>query len=165
MTVRLFVEANARVVARRDLLAPDAHGRPVERSELQTAVASDTRNRRLAFEITLDERLDHVALELALEIQDVERKAQLFRHSPRVVNVVERAAARRHRLAVGVRCQPATLVPQLHREADKLVPRLLQHRGRRRAIDAAAHRHRNLHPLKTLLKSAADANSRPQMLR
>jgi hypothetical protein len=132
-------------VAGGDLLAAHAERHAVERGELQTAVARDARDGRLALQITLDEGLDHLALEIALKVQDVEGEAQVFRHAPRVVHVVERAAARRQRLAVLAQRKPPPLIPQLHREADQLVPGLPQHRRRRRTIDAAAHRNRDLH--------------------
>jgi hypothetical protein len=145
ITIRLSIKHDARVVARRHLLAAEALRQTVERGELQAAVAGHARDRRLAFEVGVDERLDHVALELAFEVQDVEREAQVPGHAPRVVHVVERAAARRQGLAVLVHAQPPPLIPKLHREADQLVPRVLQHRRRRRTIDAAAHGYRNLH--------------------
>src|SRR5205807_9654145 len=142
---RAFVETDARVVSRGDFLTAHAQRHSVERGELQTAVARDARDGRLAFQITSDERLDHVALELALQIQNVERKSQILRHAPRVVHVVERAAAAGKRLAALVHAQAPTLIPQLHREADKLVPLLLQNRSRRRGVNAAAHCNHNLH--------------------
>ena len=108
---RAFVETDARVVSRGDFLTAHAQRHSVERGELQTAVARDARDRRLALQITSDERPDHVALELALKVEDVERKSQIIRHAPRVVHVVERAAARGQRLAALVRRQPATMIP------------------------------------------------------
>src|SRR5205085_3058551 len=56
VTIRRFVEPYARVVARRDLLTADAQGRAVERGELQTAVARDAGDRRLALQVATHER-------------------------------------------------------------------------------------------------------------
>src|SRR5207302_9235893 len=109
-----------------DLLTPEACRQFIERSKLQTAVAGNTRNRRLAIQIAVDERLHYVALEFLFQIQNIERKAQLLRDATRVVNVIQRAAARRQRVAIFVHTDTAALVPQLHREADQFVPLLLQ---------------------------------------
>ena len=89
-----------------------------------------TRNRRLAAEIAIDERLNYIALEIPFEIQNVEREAEFFGHSASVVHVVKRAATRRQRIAVFIDVNSAPLIPQLHRKADQLMPLLLQNRGR-----------------------------------
>src|SRR5438067_12680022 len=102
----------------RDFLASEAGRKLIERSKLQTAVAGDARNRRLATQVAVDERLHHIALEFLFQVQNIKWKAKFFRDAPRVVNIVERAATRRQRLAVFIDTDAAALVPQLHRKAD-----------------------------------------------
>src|SRR5882724_6168635 len=129
MTPGRFVRLNARVVTGRNFLAAKTDRQLIERSKLQTAVAGDTRNGRLAVQVTVDEGLDHVALEFLLEIQNVKRKSKFFGDATRIVNIIERTATRRQRLAVFIHTDTATLVPQLHREADEVVPLLSQNCG------------------------------------
>ena len=107
VTIRRFVILNARIVAGRNFLAAETRRQSVKRSKLQTAVAGDAGNRSFAVEITGDERLHHVALKFAFQIQHVKRKAQLFRHAARVVNIVERTTTRRKRIAVLVHTDAA----------------------------------------------------------
>src|ERR1043165_2106546 len=121
MAIRFLVKLNTRVMSGRHLVAAETRREAIKRSELQAAVASHTWNRRLAVQVTVDERLDHITLEIAFEVQDIKREAQLFGHAPRVVHVIERTAARRQRLPVLVHTDPAPLIPQLHREPNKLV--------------------------------------------
>src|SRR4029079_5937132 len=84
-------------------------------------------------------------LKVAFEVQDVEREIEFFGDAACIVNVVERAATRRQRVAVFVDIDPATLIPELHRETDKLVSLFLENcRGRGR-IHATTHCYCYLH--------------------
>src|ERR1041385_7565872 len=129
----------------RDFLTTQTQRQSIERSKLQTTVARDTRNRRLTSEITRNKRLHHVALEIALEIQHVKRKSEVLGNATRVVNVVERAAARRQRIAVFVCVYAPPLIPQLHRKADEMMPLLFQNCCGCGRIHAATHCYRDLH--------------------
>src|SRR5438874_10654255 len=131
----------------RNFLAAQTRSELIERCELQTAVARDARNRRLAIQIAVNERLHDIALEFLFQIQNIKREAKLFRDSSRVVNVVERAATRRQRLAVFVDTDAAALVPQLHRKADQFVALLLQNGGSGGRIHAAGHGYSDLHSI------------------
>src|SRR4026207_1367491 len=126
-------------MAGRNFLTSQTQRQSIQRSELQTTVAGNTRNGRLAVQITRDERLNHVALKVALQIQNVKRKAELFSNATSVVNVVERAATRGQRVAVFINIDAPPLVPELHRKANQLVSLILQNcRGRGR-IHATTH--------------------------
>ena len=50
-----------------------------------------------------------------------DRRFKLFRHTARIVHVVQRTATRRQRIPVFVDVDATSLVPQLHRETDKVV--------------------------------------------
>ncbi len=90
--------------------------------KLQVIVAKAARNGRASRKILLDERTHHVALEALLVIDHVIRDADGLGDAARVVHVVERAAASLHRLGHAlVPGQPA-LVPELHGQADDIVP-------------------------------------------
>src|SRR5262249_3939240 len=108
-----------RVMAGRDRVAPD-DARPLpERGELQPRVARGARDRGLAGEVRGDERGHDFTAELLLEVDDVVRNLQLPGGAASVRDVVERAAAP----------GPARLggmVPELHGQADDLVPLLLE---------------------------------------
>jgi len=93
----------------------------------------------------LHEWLNHVALKFLFKIQNVKRKTQLARDTPRVIHVIQRTTPRRQSLAVLIHTQTAPLIPQLHRKADKLMPFSFQYRRRRARIHAAAHCHCNFH--------------------
>ena len=85
-----------------------------------------------------DEGPDDVAAEFLLEVQDVVPDSERPRDAPRVGKVVERAAA----------AGPAGLgrvVPELHGQADDLVPRLLQQERGDRGVHPARHGHGNTH--------------------
>jgi hypothetical protein len=72
-----------------DFLATETDRQSIERSKLQTTVTRNARDRRLAAEITGDEWLDYVMLEIAFEVQHVKRKVELFGNAAGIVNVVE----------------------------------------------------------------------------
>src|SRR2546423_8847569 len=107
MTPGRFVKLNARVMTGRNFLAAKAGRQLIERSKLQTAVAGDTRDGRLADQVTVDEGLDHVALEFLLKIQNVKRKSKFFGDATRIVNIIERTTARRQRLAIFIHTDAA----------------------------------------------------------
>ena len=88
VTVRGRIKLDTCIVAGGDLGTTEADGEFVERSKLQTAVAGDTGNRRLAVQVTVDERLHHVALEFFFQIQNIERKAEFLGYAPRIVNII-----------------------------------------------------------------------------
>src|SRR5215204_4169511 len=118
----------------RNFVAAETGRELIERSELQPAITGDTGNRSFAAQVALDKRLHYIAFKLAFEVEDVKRKTKLFADAACVVNVVKRTTARRQRITVFVDTDAAPLVPQLHREADQVVPLLLEQRGRRRRI-------------------------------
>ena len=66
-----------------------------------------------------------IALEFVFEINDIKWKAELHRDHARVVQIVERAAARRQRFAVRSDVD-APLIPELHRKSDQVVTLIFQ---------------------------------------
>ena len=84
-------------------------------------------------QVRVEERLQDAGIELALEVEDVERDAELAGDATRVVGGVERAAAL---LELAVRVGD---VVQAHPDADDLDALLVQERRRDRRIDAARH--------------------------
>src|SRR5687768_621896 len=109
----------------RDFLTSQAHRQTIQGCKLQTAVARDARDWRLAVEVTGDKRLHDSTLEVAFEIQHVKRKAELLGDASRVVNVVQRTATRGKRVAVLIDVDAPALIPELHRKADEFVTLLL----------------------------------------
>ena len=93
VAARFRIVAYARVVAGGDALGANLARGHQQLIELHVVIAHGARNRRAAFEIIVHERLNHVQFELALEIHDVERNAQMLGHAARVVDIVVRAAA------------------------------------------------------------------------
>jgi hypothetical protein len=93
-----------------------------KRRELQIAVAMRTRQRRPARCVLLNEIRDDGVPELALEIDDVVRKADDGGDAARVVEIVERAATAPRLLA-------AALIVELHRQTDNVMT-LLREQGR-----------------------------------
>jgi len=90
---RLRVEVHLRVMAGRDGLGPECFGALHERRKLQVAVAVNAWNRRTSRRVLAHEIRDDVLLELALEIDDVVGDPDRARHAPRVVEIVDSAAA------------------------------------------------------------------------
>ena len=113
---------------------------PQERPELHVAVAVHAGARRLAAEVRGEERLDDAGVELALEVEDVERHAELRGHAAGVLRGVGRAAALLH-LGVGVGA-----VVDAHPDADDVVAGIGEERGGDRRIDAPGHRDEHAHP-------------------
>src|SRR5690606_38843119 len=121
---RLIV-LDASIMSRCDLVAPQRLGHPVQRGKLKPGITRDARSRRLAMQITLYNRLDHIAVKILFEIENIERKPERICHTPCVVDIVKRTAPRRQRVAILIGVYQTPLIPQLHRKADKLVPLLL----------------------------------------
>ena len=121
-----------RVVAGRDGLAAHDAGAIPERRELHLRVAGGAGNRRFSGEIGGDEGTHDPFAEFLLEVENVVRDAESPGHPARVGEVVERAAAPRLTRIAG-------MVPELHREADDLVPLFLQKQGGDRGVHSAGH--------------------------
>ena len=125
----------SRVVPRRDRVAVVEVARSAEQCpELDVRIAVDARARRPAVEIRVEERLEDAGVELALEVHDVERDAELAGHATGIVGRIGRAAAL---LELGVRVGD---VVEAHPDADDVVALLGDKRGRDRRVDAARHR-------------------------
>ena len=123
---RPFDHVGSRVVAGRDGVAVVEVARPAQqRPELHVAVAVDARAGRLAAEVRGEERPDHPGVELALEVEDVERDPELRGDPPGVLRRVGAAAALPH-LGVGVGA-----VVDAHPDADDVVAGVARG-GRRR---------------------------------
>ena len=117
-------------MARRDGLGAEA-ARPVdERGELQLAVAARARQGSPSGRVLADEIRHHLLVELPLEVQDVMRDVDRGRDAPRVVEIVERAAAAERSLSVA-------LIVELHRHTDDVMALLGEQRRGDRRIDAA----------------------------
>jgi len=134
----LGVSAEAGVVAGGDGVAPELVGAAQQRVPLDVRVAEHARVGRASGEVLRRERVLDVRAERVAQVEHEVREAEAQRHGAGVVHVVERAAA--HLLA---RLGAGGLVvgPRLHRDADDLVPFLVQQHRRHRRIDAAGHRH------------------------
>src|SRR5690348_11918446 len=109
-------------MAGRDLLTTQTYGKPIERSKLQSTIAGNAGNGSFTAEVTRNKWLDHVALEFALEIQNIKRKAEFFSDSPCVINVIQRATTRRKGLAILISVDTSSLIPQLHCETNEIMP-------------------------------------------
>ena len=105
-----------------------------QRRELQVTIAVDARNRRPARRILLDEVRDDVIAELLFEIHDVVRDAKPRRDAPRIVQIVDRAAAPEADVA-------SALIVELHRQTDDVMPGLRHQRCSHGRIDTAGHRY------------------------
>src|SRR5688572_33254117 len=125
--IRSHVKLDARVMSGSDFVATQTCRQSIARRKLQSAIATDARNRRFAVEIARHKRCDHVTFEITFEIQYVKRKSKLFRYTTRVVHVVQRTATRRQRITVFIDVDTAPLVPQLHRETDQVVSLVFQY--------------------------------------
>src|SRR6476469_10260083 len=82
-----------------------------EGRELEVAVAVRTGQRRAPGGVLADEVRDYLLAELLLEVDDVVGDADGGGDPPRVVQVVDRAAAAERRLPLG-------LIVELHRQTD-----------------------------------------------
>ena len=130
--------AHAGVVAGGDAIGADLTRGDEELIELHVIVAHGAGDGRAAFEVIRDERTNDVELELALEIHDVKRDAEMFGDAAGVVHVVVRAAAMPGG-AVILQLRQAALIPELHGEADNGLRAVVEDGGDRGAVHAAAH--------------------------
>ena len=96
--------------------------------ELEALVAGDAGNRRAPREIGVGEGLDHLAREALGVVRDVEADAEALGDPPRIVGVLERAAAR-------AAARESRIVTPIASAA-----RLDQQRRGDRGVDAARHR-------------------------
>ncbi len=129
----------------RDLVTAQRNRHPVKRRKFQTRIARHTRYRRFPAQITRDKRLDHVAFEVFLKIQNIEWKSEALGDSPCIINIIKRAATRRQRVTVLIDTYPTPLIPQLHGKADEIMPLLLEKRSGCRTVDPATHCYCDLH--------------------
>ena len=127
---------HAGVVARGHGLGAEP-ARPLrERGEFEIAVAVRAGQRRAAGCVLVHEIRDHVLFELLFEVEDVVRNPDRRGHAPRIVQIVNRAAAA-ERAPAGLR--RSRRVIELHRQTDDVVALVGDKcRGHRR-IDAARH--------------------------
>ena len=118
-----------------DRVAPVQAPRPAEqRAELHVAVARDARAGRLAAEVGSEERPDDARLELAFQVEDVERDTELGRDAPSVLRRVGGATA-----LLDLRVRVRSLVDP-HPDADHLVAGFRHQRRRHGAVHPAGHR-------------------------
>ena len=101
--------------------------------EFQVLVAGDARDGRLAGDIGLGERLDHLLAKAVLVIEHIMGNAETRGDVPRIVDVLPGAAGA---LAVS----RFAVVVELHGDADDVVAFGRQQRRRDRRIDASRHR-------------------------
>src|SRR6267142_2985858 len=99
------------VMSCRDLLTVETRRQTIQRGKLQAAVTSYAGDRCLTIQIAGNKGLDYIALEVTFQVEHVEGEAKFFGDSARVVNVVERTAARRQRLAIFINAEPPSLIP------------------------------------------------------
>ena len=97
-------------------------------AELEVTVALDAWVRRNTGCVSLHVRVDHVLVEAVTEVEDVVVNAKLLRHPTGIVDI-------RHRAAPGI----AAAAPQLHGDANYVVPLLEKQRSGNRRVDTAAH--------------------------
>ena len=123
--VRCLIAVDARVMPGGHRSRAERPGAIGQRGELQIAVAMRAGQRRTPGGVLLHEVRHDLLVELPLEVQDVVRDIDRRRDAPRIVQVVDRAAAPE---------RPAVLaltrgVVQLHRQTDDVVA-LLGEQGR-----------------------------------
>src|SRR6187399_3284200 len=101
--------------------------------ELHEVVAENARARRFTAEVAVHEWRHNRFFKLILEIEHVKRHAEMGGNSPRVPDVVDRTAASgsgnfgfRGFFPGLLRAGCATLIPQLHGQADDLLALVAQ---------------------------------------
>src|SRR5882724_10521713 len=102
-------------------------------------VAETAGDRRASGKILFDEGTDYVALKTLFVIDDIVRDADGLGDTARVVDVVERAAASLDGLGHALVSSEAALVPELHRQADDVMPLNAEHGRYGRGVDSAGH--------------------------
>ncbi len=113
-------------MAGRDGVGSEARRTLEQRGELQIAVAVRAGQGSPPGRILADEVRDDMLVELPLEVEDVVRYPDRGRHAPRVVQILNRAAAAERGVAVG----PAGIVVELHRHTNHVVALLGEQRRR-----------------------------------
>src|SRR6266496_3807251 len=107
--------------------------------KLQVIVTQTARDGSPPGNILFHKRPNHIALESLFVINDVIRDPDLLGHPASVINVVKRAAASLHRLRHAfLSCEPS-LVPELHGQANHVVPVGAQHGRDGGGIHTARH--------------------------
>ena len=133
----VFVAFDPRVMAGGDLTRAESVGNREELSQFDGAIARGAGARRFAREVRIDERRDDLFGEELPPIERKMREPERIGRAPRVVLVLRRAAA-----AVAPRgARIVGVVPEVERDADHLIPRVVEARRRDGGVDAAAHRH------------------------
>src|SRR5262245_35579621 len=134
---------DTRVVPSCQMLGPEPSRAVQERRELHIAVAVRAGNWRAPRAVLAHEIRDHRVRELPLEVHDVVGETACRGYAPRIVQVVERAAATE--LHTLTRLPRASRGVQLHRQTNDVMTLLgEQGRGNRR-VDAARHGNDNAH--------------------
>jgi hypothetical protein len=111
--------------------------------KLKMVVAQAARNRRAPGKILVNKRTHHVALKALLMVHHVIRNSQLLGHATRVIHVVNRAAASLHLLRHALVSGQPALVPELHRQANHVMPLSAQHGRNGGRIHTAGHGYGN----------------------
>ncbi len=119
-----------RVVSGGNRIRADGSRRLQQLVELQMVVAERAGNRRAPGEVLRHKRPHHILLEALLLVHHVVGNAEVLGHAPRVVHVVERAAAARlGRVGNPMLARQPRLIPELEREADNVRARSVCGRG------------------------------------
>ena len=74
IAIRCFVVFDAGIMSGRDFVTVQRDRHSIKRRKFQTRIARDTRDRRFARQVALDEWLDNIAFKIFFEIQDIERE-------------------------------------------------------------------------------------------
>ena len=115
-------------------VGPEIGGELDQIGEFDGLIAGDARHRRLACGVGIGEGLDHRRAETLLGIDDVMRNADAVGDAAGVVNVFTGTAR-----PLAPDC--GTVVVELQRDADDLVPLFVQQCRSHGAIHSARHRH------------------------
>ena len=108
-----------------------------QRVEFDELVAADAGIRRAAAGVGLDEILDDFVLEDLAEVQDVVGDVELVGDAPSVLDRAQRTAGI-FALDLG---HVGQIGPHVQRDADHVIPVLLEQGRRNGAIDSARHAH------------------------
>jgi len=103
--------------------------------ELDFTIAHHARIGSAACQILRDKVIDYPRFEFGAQVDDIERKIQLFRNPARILEIVVRAA----RTPPPRHGRRRPLRSQAHRNADDLVALFTQKRRRDRTVDPARH--------------------------
>ena len=107
--------------------------------ELQMIVAEAAWDRRSSRKILGNERAHHVLLEAFFVIHHVIGNADVLGDASGIVDIVERAAAAGYLLGHALVSGEPPLVPELHGQADKVMPFGAQHGSDGGGIDSSRH--------------------------